>query len=328
MGCRRWLAGGNASAGRHSAKGSRAPRLVCCCFLACSVHRGADSRRFAIFQARPGGDTTAGPFFYFPLADGATGADGTYAHWGICWSPSSFARRPSDRHRSHGCGWQITTLGPFARYAHRAIAGRNRRCTPAFLVARQPFLGFFAGGKLKKIDVSGGPPITLGDAPDPRSGTWNRDGVIIFGPTASSALQRVSAAGGVPTEATSLGQGETVHTRPFFLPDGRHFIYRTSTGPGGGPIYVAALNSAERKFLLNSDSSNVLYTQGHLLFLREMTLMAQPFDARRLALTGEAFPIAENIRYIATAGVFSVSENGVLAYQTGTETTGSQLVLG
>jgi serine/threonine protein kinase len=95
------------------------------------------------------------------------------------------------------------------------------------------FLGFFASGKLKKIDVSGGPPITLCDAPDGVGGTWSRDGVIVFAPTLSSGLQKVSAAGGVPTAATTLGQGETRHVRPSFLPDGRHFLYRAYTGPGG-----------------------------------------------------------------------------------------------
>ena len=117
--------------------------------------------------------------------------------------------------------------------------------------------------------------------------------------------------------------------RPFFLPDGQHFLYRASTGPGGGPIYVGSLDSAERKLLLNADSSNVVYSQGYLLFLRETTLMAQPFDARRLVLTGDAFPIAEKIRDSGTAnpaGVFSASENGVLVYQTGTAADGAQLV--
>jgi Tol biopolymer transport system component len=191
------------------------------------------------------------------------------------------------------------------------------------------FIGFFAGGKLKKIEVSGGPPTTLCDASDPRAGTWNRDGVIVFGPTASSALQRVSAAGGVPVTVTKLAQDETVHMRPFFLPDGQHFLYRPSTAAGGGPTYVGSLNSGERKFLFNADSSNVVYSQGLLLFLRETTLMAQPFDAQRLVLTGDAFPIAENIRDSATtnpAGMFSVSENGVLVYETGTATAGDQLL--
>ena len=115
--------------------------------------------------------------------------------------------------------------------AAQSLAGTEGAFQP-FWSSDSRFIGFFAGGKLKKIEVSGGPPVTLCDAPDPRNGTWNRDGVIVFGPTGSSALQRVSAAGGVPTAATTLGQGENVHVRPFFLPDGQHFLYRASTGPG------------------------------------------------------------------------------------------------
>ncbi len=193
------------------------------------------------------------------------------------------------------------------------------------------FLGFFAGGKLKKIDVSGGPPIMLCDAPDDRSGTWGRDGVIVFAPTNTSALQKVSALGGVPSAATTLGAGEVGHRRPLFLPDGRHFLYyaASSSSAGGGRVYVSSLNSAERKLLINSDSVNVSYSQGHLLFLRETTLMAQPFDAQRLTVTGEAFPIAEQIQTTNTNppyAVFSASENGVLAYQTGPGVAGSQLI--
>jgi hypothetical protein len=137
------------------------------------------------------------------------------------------------------------------------------------------YVGFFAGGKLKKIEVSGGPPITLCDATDNIGGTWSRDGVIVFAPRNPSTLQKVSAAGGVSTAATVLGHGEALHGRPFFLSDGRHFLYRAFGSPGG--IYVGSLDSAERKWLLNADSTNVLYTQDHLLFLRETTLMAQPF---------------------------------------------------
>jgi Tol biopolymer transport system component len=212
--------------------------------------------------------------------------------------------------------------------AAQPLAGTEGAFQP-FWSPDSRFIGFFAGGKLKKIDVTGGPPISLCDAPDPRGGTWNRDGIIVFAPMATSTLQRVSSAGGVPTTATALGQGEAIHMRPFFLPDGKHFLYRASTGPGGGPIYVGSLNSAERKLLLNADSSNVFYSQGYLLFLRETTLMAQPFDAQRLVLTGDAFPIAENIRNTATTnptGVFSVSQNEVLVYQTGTAAVGGQLL--
>jgi eukaryotic-like serine/threonine-protein kinase len=213
----------------------------------------------------------------------------------------------------------------------QALAGTDGAARP-FWSPDSRFLGFFAGGKLKKIEVSGGPPITLCDAPQDRSGTWSRDGVIVFAPQTNSALQKVSASGGVPTAATVLGEGESGHRRPYFLPDGRHFLYRAITSrPVEGPIYLASLDSVERKLLLNADSVNVVYSQGHLLFLRETTLMAQPFDAQRLVLIGEAFPIAEEILRSASTppyGVFSAAENGVLAYQTGTAASaaGSQLV--
>jgi serine/threonine protein kinase/Tol biopolymer transport system component len=202
----------------------------------------------------------------------------------------------------------------------QALAGTEGASSP-FWSPDSRLLGFFAGGKLKKIEASGGPPITLCDAPNNRGGAWSRDGVIVFNPANLVALQKVFASGGVPTAATVLGQGETAHMRPSFLPDERHFLYRAYTGSTAGPIYLASLDSSERKFLLNADSQNVLYTQGHLLFLRETTLMAQPFDGRRLVLTGDAFPIAEQIQTTGINppyGVFSTSENGVLGYQTGT----------
>jgi eukaryotic-like serine/threonine-protein kinase len=191
------------------------------------------------------------------------------------------------------------------------------------------FLGFFAGGKLKKIDISGGPPITLCDAPNNRGGSWSRDGVILFNAVNLAALQKLSASGGVPSAVTELRQGETAHMRPTFLPDGRHFLYRAYTGSLAGPIYLASLDSSERKLLLNADSQNVLFTQGYLLFLREATLMAQRFDPENFTLTGDPSPIAEDIQTSGASppyGFFSVSENGVLAYQTGVGAGGSQLV--
>jgi Tol biopolymer transport system component/predicted Ser/Thr protein kinase len=193
------------------------------------------------------------------------------------------------------------------------------------------YLGFFAGGKLKKIEVAGGPPITLCDAPDNRGGTWNQDGLIVFAPSLNSALQRVPASGGVPTAATVLGQGALIQERPFFLPDGKHFLYR-EIAPGailGGSVYLASLDSTPPKLLVNADSQNAVYAQGHLLFLRGTTLMAQPFDARRLVLAGEMFPIAEQIQTQPVNppyAIFSASENGVLVYQTGRSAAGSQLM--
>jgi eukaryotic-like serine/threonine-protein kinase len=190
------------------------------------------------------------------------------------------------------------------------------------------FLGFFADGKLKKIEVSGGPPNTLCAAADIVGGTWSRDGVIVYA-RRGKPLQKVSEAGGASTALTVLGQGEITHAWPFFLPDGRHFLYRASpSDTGGGPVWLAAIDSDERKLLFNADSGNVCYAQGHLFFLRDRALMAQPFDARQLEMAGDAFTIDGKILTANAAGwpygVFAASENGVLAYQTGMASLGAQ----
>src|ERR1700730_10912359 len=119
--------------------------------------------------------------------------------------------------------------------------------------------------------------------------------VAIAAPPLSTGLQRVSASGGIPTAATVLAQGEASHVGPSFLPDGRHFLYRVirvgETGPG--PVYAASLDSPERTLVVRTGSMNVAFTQDYLLFLHDTSLMAQPFDARRLTVAGEATPVAE-----------------------------------
>jgi serine/threonine protein kinase/Tol biopolymer transport system component len=208
------------------------------------------------------------------------------------------------------------------------LAGTEGAARP-FWSPDSRFLAFFADGKLKKIDVSGGPPLTLCDAPDDRGGAWSQDGVIVFAPRTDSALQKVSDSGGTPIAATVLAPGEA-HRGPVFLPDGRHFLYRAKMDRGTGLIYIASLDSTDRKLLSNADSGTYVYTEGYLLFLQGTTLMAQPLDARHLVLAGDAFPIAEQIQVQSAAGpgfgLFSASSSGVLAYQTGTGTTASQLV--
>jgi Tol biopolymer transport system component len=210
--------------------------------------------------------------------------------------------------------------------AAQALPGTEGASSP-FWSPDGRFLGFFADGKLKKIDTAGGPPLTLCDV-DGNGGTWSRNGVIVLNPQGRGSLQKVSAAGGALTNATELGQGESDQVQPFFLPDGRHFVYTAATGTPARPVYLASLDSAERKLLFNADSAEVIFSQDHLLFLRESALMAQPFDLRGLELTGDAFPIAEEIQVTTGTnpyGFFSASENGVLAYRTGDVATGSQL---
>jgi len=193
------------------------------------------------------------------------------------------------------------------------------------------FIGFFASGKLKKIEASGGPPLTLCDAALGRGATWNREGVILFNSGANSPLYRVPAAGGAPTQVTTLNN-EQSHRWPYFLPDGRHFLYLAGSPYSArenptNEIRVGSLDSKESKLLFHT-RSNAIYASGHILFLRQNTLMAQPFDAKRLELTGEAFPSAEQVQENAQRvfGVFSASDNGVLAYAEGTGRQDHQLI--
>ncbi|MGD1091622.1 MAG: protein kinase [Bryobacteraceae bacterium] len=183
------------------------------------------------------------------------------------------------------------------------------------------FIAFFADSKLKKIDASGGPAITLADAPLGRGGSWSPEGVIIFAPVnALGPLLRVSSAGGASTPI-STAQGRL----PWFLPDGRHFLYQVQ--PGNSTIRAGSLDGGESKMVIEA-GSNALYAEGHLLFLRDGALMAQTFDAKRLVTTGEAVPVAEHIQTVlnsGTVGVFSVSQTGMLAYRSGLGFSGLEL---
>jgi eukaryotic-like serine/threonine-protein kinase len=186
------------------------------------------------------------------------------------------------------------------------------------------FIAFFADGKLKKIDASGGPVLTLADAAVGRGGSWSRQGVIVFAPTNNPGLMRVSAAGGVATPISA-----EMGSFPFFLPDGQHFLYQQITASGSFtiPIRLGSLDGSTDK-AIGSAGSNPLYAQGHLLFLREGTLMAQPFDTQSLMTTGEAVPVAEQVQTVlgsGRAGAFSVSETGLLAYQEGSRLAGTVL---
>ncbi len=196
-------------------------------------------------------------------------------------------------------------------------------------------VGFFQQDKLKEIDVAGGSPVTLCDAPSGRGGTWNRNGVIIFAPQVlGGGLSSVPAAGGSPTPVAShKGTGGAFRNRwPEFLPDGKHFIYLSGNLSAAGTedlgIYLGELGTDEAKFLLQADSNALYSPPGYLLFLRGSTLMAQRFDAVYLKLTGEAFPIARQIGspQLFRLGVFTVSETGLLVYSNGgSSSTGGQL---
>ena len=192
----------------------------------------------------------------------------------------------------------------------------------AFWSPDSRFIGFFSGPKLKKVEVSGGPATTLADAVAGHGGAWSRDGTIVFGATPGGPLYRISSAGGPATNVTTIDetQNQIVHSWPHFLPDGHHFLYLARSAlREKSAIYVGSVDGSAPKFLINADSTP-RYALGYILFLRERTLMAQAFDAAKLQVTGDAFPVAEQVGVNPANGraFFSVSDNGVLVYRTGT----------
>jgi Tol biopolymer transport system component len=200
----------------------------------------------------------------------------------------------------------------------RVLAGTDGADLPFWSPDSQK-IGFFAGGKVNTIDYSGGPVQVLSDAPSPLGGTWNTDGVILFAPNSGrDGLHRVSSAGGQSTVITTPGpeSGVGAHSWPYFLPDGKHFLYLAQDYTS----YAGSLLSKETKRLLSAESRAVYASPGFLLFIRQGTLMGQPFNAGALQVNGEPFRIAENVRSNSSAfggAAFSVSDSGALTYRSG-----------
>ena len=184
------------------------------------------------------------------------------------------------------------------------------------------WLGFFADGKVKRIDTVDGSIQTIADAPGlPRGGAWGSRDVIVFGSGTPSKLARVSSRGGEVT-VLDIGYGRW----PFFLPDGRHFLYTgLSTGSSSLGILVGSIDAPsgpgiEPRSLVAAESNGAFAPPDVLLFMRGERLMQQRFDPDRLEVSGEATPVAEQVFYNpgVARGDFSVSATGVLAYQSGT----------
>ncbi|HKF51750.1 MAG TPA: protein kinase, partial [Candidatus Acidoferrales bacterium] len=214
----------------------------------------------------------------------------------------------------------------------QALDGTDGASMP-FWSPDSQYIGFFAGGKLKKIQASGGPTLTLADAPGGRGGTWNKEGTILFTPFFGTPVLRVSDAGGAVAPVTTLNRGnnESTNRWPYFLPDGKHFLYLAGNPltPVGNPtnsVMIGSLESKETKLLFRNHS-NAIYASGYLLFLRQNTLMAQPFNSKKLELMGDAIPIAENVEDVAprVQGSFSASDDGTLAFMESGSTTRQML---
>jgi serine/threonine protein kinase len=198
---------------------------------------------------------------------------------------------------------------------------------PPFWSPDSRWIAYPDQNRLKKVDITGGPPQTLCDFPSTViGGSWNRDGVILLG---GARVMRVSASGGAPSAVTTVdtSRKEQSHVYPFFLPDGRHFFYwRESSVPENNGIFVGSLDAKPDKQSLHrvaaSDYSAAFVPHpdgknGELLFLREGTLLAQLFDLSRLNVTGEAVPVAEDVGWFRGFGFFSAADSGILVYRRG-----------
>ncbi len=178
-------------------------------------------------------------------------------------------------------------------------------------------VAFYADGFLKRLDLDGGLVRTLAKATVGVGGTWSRDGVILFVRNPASAIVRVSAEGGPVVDATRLDAGQVGHSFPHFLPDGKHFLYYVAAAPDSRGIHVGQLDGSSSRRLVDADAGGV-YTNGHLLFIRQTNVYAQAFDAERLELRGNPFQIADGV--YSSAGWHSVTLSAgpaAFAFRTG-----------
>jgi Tol biopolymer transport system component len=183
-------------------------------------------------------------------------------------------------------------------------------------------LGFFADGELRTIDLRGGAPRRLADAPTGRGGTWGKDGVILYAPNITSPLHMVSASGGEAKPVTAYdAEKHTTHRWPVFLPDGRHFIFLVRLRQAGrrevGQLRLASIDEEGDRVLID-DSTNALYVEpGYLVSGRRGNLYASRFDAKALELSGDPVPIApEKLSYWEPKNFvpFAASDDGTLVY--------------
>jgi Tol biopolymer transport system component len=184
-------------------------------------------------------------------------------------------------------------------------------------------LGFFAGAKLMEIPADGGPVVTVADAPNPRGGTWGSGDVIVFAADYTGGLMKVSAEGGAAEPATALDLTKhSTHRWPWFLPDGKHFLFLATNHTGGDPkqngIYFGSLDNQETRLLVNAESG-AEYASGYLLYRLNTALIAQPFDPQSGTLKGAVIPLLNNLRDDVGVwrSIFSVSQNGLMTYETG-----------
>jgi serine/threonine protein kinase len=188
-------------------------------------------------------------------------------------------------------------------------------------------IGFFTIDKLKRLDVGGGPAVAVADAAQGRGGSWSASGVILFTPNYTSPLFQVPASGGTPAAVTHMDPKYTTHRWPWFLPDGKHFVYMAANHKdptsANTAVYFASLNGRENRLLVPS-RSNAVYASGFLLYVRDNALVAQSMNASSGQFQGDATVLNDDVQVDATLwrGTFAASENGTLLYQPGSAQAG------
>ncbi len=203
---------------------------------------------------------------------------------------------------------------PMGSFEPVQLAGTEGVARP-FWSPDSRYLAFFASGKLKKVPVAGGPPQLLCEFAGGSDGSWGQ-GVILFDARVNDSIQRVPDSGGVPTVAVKpeTARKEVGTAWPFFLPDGRHFLFLGNDPKGPSTLNVGSLDSPDVS-ALGRVESRAEYASGHLFYVSQQTLMARPFSTRSFAFSGEPFPVTDRIQVQSLGLVdFSTSLNGDLAY--------------
>jgi Tol biopolymer transport system component len=177
-------------------------------------------------------------------------------------------------------------------------------------------VGFFANGKIKRVDLSGGSPQTLADSILRTGAAWSAQGVILFEPGPGSGLSRVPASGGQAAPVTKLGRGQGAHRHPYFLPDGKHFLFYVAGTESG--IYLGSLDGGDPMHVTAADSAGEYLNSGWLLWVQQNALLARRFDPSSGRFSGDPVNLAQPVPVNGTfAGAFSVSNSGLIAWRSG-----------
>ena len=218
----------------------------------------------------------------------------------------------------------------------RPLDSPNARSLPGAAGGEMPFwspdsrsIGFFADGKLKRVDVATGNAATICEAPSARGGSWGNQGTIAFAAHNTGPLSVVPATGGTPVTATDVGDDAGSDRLPWFLPDGVHalFVRSKAVAFAKNSIGLVDTKTREVKILFESDSQPEYAEPGYVLFLQAGSLVAQPFDAKKLATAGDPFPVVQEVTLYKArrSAQFSVANNGTLVYVHDTGTVMQQL---